>query len=66
MGYGTGPRGHYDEVHMAMGMLAAHLGISVDEASVRLRAHVFGTGRTLLDVAHAVISRQLDGDSFQD
>ncbi|WP_459711774.1 hypothetical protein [Actinophytocola sp. KF-1] len=33
---------------------------------MRLRAHVFGTGRTLLDVAHAVISRQLDGDSFQD
>jgi hypothetical protein len=65
-GVRDGTRGHYDEVHMAVGMLAAHLGISVDEASVRLRAHAFGTGRTLLDVAHAVISRQLDGDSFLD
>lgn len=61
-----GVPGHYDEVHIAVGMLAAHLRIAVDAASVRLRAHAFSSGRSLLDIAHAVISCRFDMDAFDD
>lgn len=58
--------GHYDDVNMATGMLAEHLGVSVDEASARLRAHAFGSRQPLADVADAVLSRRLDGTTFRD
>lgn len=58
--------GHYDDVNVATGMLAAELRISLDDAFVRLRAHTFATGRPLLEVARAVVSRRLDSDIFQD
>jgi hypothetical protein len=58
--------GHYDDVNVATGILAAELRISIDDAFVRLRAHSFSTGRPLLDVARAVLARQLSSDTFQD
>ena len=56
---------HYEDVNVATGILAARLGVDVDEAFVLLRAHAFGSGSTLFDVAHAVLSHQLDGAAFQ-
>lgn len=58
--------GHYDDVNVATGMLAAELRIGLDEAFLRLRARSFRTGDRLLDVARAVLARQLRADAFQD
>lgn len=41
---------HWAEVHQATGMISARLGVSVDEAFVRLRAHAFAEPRRLRDV----------------
>lgn len=49
---------HY-VVHQASGMLAAQLGVSVEEASIRLRAYAFSSGTTLTQVAQAVVEGQL-------
>lgn len=46
-------------VHQATGMVAAQLGVTVAQALVRLRAHAFGGGRTLGEVAQAVVARTL-------
>jgi hypothetical protein len=58
--------GHYDDVNVATGILAAELRISVDDAFLRLRAHAYSTGHPLLDIARAVLARQLPSDVFQD
>ncbi|WP_235039188.1 ANTAR domain-containing protein [Kibdelosporangium aridum] len=58
--------GHYDDVNVATGMLAAQLRISVDDAFLRLRAHAFSTGQAVLEVARAILARQLPSDTFQD
>lgn len=58
--------GHYDDVNIATGMLAAELRISLADASLRLRAHAYSTGTPLLEIARAVLDRQLRADSFQD
>ena len=49
-------------VHQAAGMIAVQLGVGVDEALVRLRAHAFSHDRNLIDVAHDVIDRRLRFD----
>ena len=49
-------------VHQAAGMIAVQLGIRVDEALVRLRAHAFSHDRNLIDVAHDVIEHRLRFD----
>ena len=36
---------HWAEVHQATGMISVQLGVSMDEAFVRLRAHAFAAGR---------------------
>jgi len=46
-------------VHQASGMVAAQLGVSVETALVRLRAHAFGNERRLTDVARDVVERRL-------
>ena len=46
-------------VHQAAGMVAAQLETSVVQALVRLRAHAFGGGTPLLEVARAVVERRL-------
>jgi hypothetical protein len=58
--------GHYDDVNVASGMLAAQLQISIEDAFLRLRAHAFSHGRPVLDVARAVLERQLGADTFAD
>lgn len=46
-------------VHQAAGMVAVQLGIPVDEALVRLRAHAFRHDRSVSDVANDVVERTL-------
>jgi hypothetical protein len=52
-------------VHQASGMVAAQLGVSIEHAHVRLRAHAYGNGRALTEVAEDVVARRLrfDADS---
>jgi hypothetical protein len=47
------------EVHQATGMVLAQLGVPVQEAFVRLRAHAFATRRSLDEVARDVVARRL-------
>ncbi|QEU93375.1 GAF and ANTAR domain-containing protein [Streptomyces kanamyceticus] len=54
-----GPELHRAEVHQAAGVLTAHLGISIDEALLRLRAHAWRHNLPLLHVARAIISGHL-------
>ena len=57
-----GLSGSRAEVYQATGMVSVQLGVSVEEALVRLRAHAFATGAALGDVAGDVISRLLRFD----
>jgi hypothetical protein len=58
--------GHYDDVNVATGMLAAELHISIEDAFMRLRAHAFSNNLPLLEIARAVLSRNLPAEIFQD
>jgi hypothetical protein len=46
-------------VHQAAGMVAAQIDGTVTQALIRLRAHAFGNGRPLAEVAQDVIHRRL-------
>jgi hypothetical protein len=46
-------------VHQAAGMTSVQLGIPIEDALARLRAHAFGTGRRVTDVARDVVERRL-------
>jgi hypothetical protein len=46
-------------VYQAVGMVVAQLRVSPFEALARLRAHAFAEGRTLDEVAMAVVERRL-------
>jgi hypothetical protein len=46
-------------VHQATGMLVAQLGVGIDEAFARLRAHAFAEGRSLTEVADDIVARRL-------
>lgn len=48
-----------DEIFQASGMVAVQLGVGVDEALVRLRAHAFAHDQSLDHVATDVIGRRL-------
>lgn len=50
------------EVYQASGMISVQLGVSLEEALVRLRAHAFAAGAPLDDVARDVVSRLLRFD----
>jgi hypothetical protein len=52
---GTLPR----HVHQATGMVVAQLGVSIEEAFARLRAHAYSSGRTLDEVAGEIVDRRL-------
>ncbi|OLF16383.1 hypothetical protein BU204_17400 [Actinophytocola xanthii] len=58
--------GHYDDVNVATGMLAAELDIDVEDAFLRLRAHAFSHDQPLLEVARAVLGRRLGAEAFRD
>ncbi|WIX98338.1 GAF and ANTAR domain-containing protein [Amycolatopsis mongoliensis] len=60
---GEASAGHYDDVHVAAGMLAARLNISIDDAYLRLRAHSFSHHQSLIEVAREVLARRLRLDS---
>ena len=49
-------------VHQAAGMVAVQLGVDVVEATLRLRAHAFVTGRLVADVARDVVAQRLRFD----
>jgi len=53
------PWAHPAVVHNASGILSEQLGISIDEAFVRLRVHAFGVGRSVNEVAADVVARRL-------
>ncbi|MEU0073911.1 GAF and ANTAR domain-containing protein [Streptomyces sp. NPDC006332] len=48
----------HDEVHQAVGMIMAQLGVASEEALARLRAHAFAHNRTALEVARDVVSHR--------
>jgi hypothetical protein len=63
---GPGPGGqplelgrHRAEIDQATGMLTEQLGVSIDEAFVRLRAYAYAHDRRLVDVARDLVSRTL-------
>ncbi len=49
-------------VHQASGMVAVQLGVTISQALVRLRAHAFGNGLPLVEVAEDVVARKLRFD----
>jgi len=55
----AGEAGFQSVVHQASGMVAEQLGLSVDDAQVRLRAHAYRTGRPVAEVAEDVVDREL-------
>ncbi|MFE7168952.1 ANTAR domain-containing protein [Streptomyces sp. NPDC057616] len=63
---------HRPAVHQATGMISVRLGVSMQEALLRLRAHAYGSERPLGEVAQDVVSRRLrlnddfDGDFDDD
>ena len=50
---------HWAEVHQATGIVAVQLGVSLDEAFVRLRGHAFSKDRSLREVARDVVAHRL-------
>jgi hypothetical protein len=57
---------HEAVVHHASGMTAVQLGITVDQAMLRLRAHAFVEGRSLADIAGDVVARRLRIEAWHD
>jgi hypothetical protein len=51
--------GYRAEMDQATGMLTEQLGVGLEEAFVRLRAHAYAHGRRLADVAADVVARRL-------
>jgi hypothetical protein len=49
-------------VHQAAGMVAVQLGVSVDEALLRIRAHAFSTDEIVAEVAERVLARRIRFD----
>ncbi|HTA15787.1 MAG TPA: GAF and ANTAR domain-containing protein [Solirubrobacteraceae bacterium] len=54
----AGEPSHWAEVHQATGMISVQLGVSLDEAFVRLRAHAFAEGLPLRTVAREIVTRR--------
>ncbi len=56
--------GHRAELFQAQGMVMVQLGVSIEEALVRMRAYAYAESRRLADVARDVVNRRLrlDGD----
>jgi hypothetical protein len=53
------PETYRAEVHQATGMVSVQLGVPLAEALVRLRAHAYGNGRPISEVAADVVARRL-------
>ena len=50
-------------VHQAAGMIAAQLGIRLQDALIRLRAHAFVNASSISDIAADVVARRLRSDN---
>ncbi|MFF7156081.1 GAF domain-containing protein [Streptomyces sp. NPDC008139] len=50
---------HHAVVHQATGMVSVQLAVSLADALLRLRAHAYGSGRTVTDVSQDVVARRL-------
>jgi hypothetical protein len=50
---------HWAEIHQATGMVSVQLGVSLDEAFVRLRAHAFAEGLPLRAAAREIVTCRL-------
>jgi hypothetical protein len=50
---------HRAAVHQATGMVMVQLGVGVEEAFVRLRAHAFSTGQALNELARDIVNRRV-------
>ena len=50
---------YHPQVHQATGMVQVQLGVSTNEAFVRLRARAFATNRSLVDLAADVVERRI-------
>lgn len=59
-------RGSYADVHVATGMLAAQLRISLADAFARLRAYTFAVDRPLHEVAADVVEQRINLDRSRD
>ncbi|MBK0867891.1 GAF and ANTAR domain-containing protein [Saccharopolyspora sp. HNM0986] len=54
----AGPAAERDQVHQAVGMLAVRLGVGLQEASLRLRAHALTHELSLSELARQVLTGQ--------
>jgi hypothetical protein len=54
------------QVYQAAGMVMVQLGVSIEEATVRLHAYAFANDRPLVDVARDIVSRTLRLDDDND
>jgi hypothetical protein len=50
---------HWAEIHQATGMVSVQLGVSLDEAFVRLRAHAFAESLPLRTVSREIVTHRL-------
>ncbi|MFC1402113.1 MULTISPECIES: GAF and ANTAR domain-containing protein [Streptacidiphilus] len=50
---------HHAVTHQATGMVSVQLDLSLPQALLRLRAHAFGTGRSITDISRDVVERRL-------
>ena len=56
---------HWSEIHQATGMVSVQLGVSLQDAFTRLRAHAFAESVSLRQVAGDVVARRLRLDPSQ-
>ncbi len=66
---GPGPLDLLDRravVHQAVGMISVQLGLPMDDALLRLRAHAWSRKRPITDVASAVVARKLRFDDSEE
>lgn len=47
------------EVHQATGMIAVRAGVNINDALLLLRAHAYSAERSILSVAHEVVTHAL-------
>jgi AmiR/NasT family two-component response regulator len=50
---------HWAEIHHATGMVSVQLGVLLDEAFMRLRAHAFAQSPSLHEVSGQVVKKWL-------
>ena len=58
-GYEAELGGYRAEIDQATGMLTVQIGVGIEEAFIRLRAHAYAHGRRISEVAADVVSRRL-------